>query len=296
MGTYFITAMIASATQKLLLNPNILYFIQDYEAIFFPFNSDNIEVLETYNLPHFAIFSTPFLQDYFKVNRIGVYKGYEAIGESRSYASKPAIKVKPRMDFQMNSTKLLRLAMYARPHKPRNAFEISVVALSEAILQNIVDPNKWEFIGLGAPYSGKICDLGGDKQACLIMMKMSDENEYKKILTSADIGISLMISPHPSLPPLDFAATGIITVTNSFATKTSIGMSAISSNIIAIDPSLLGIVDGIKQAVSKIYDINSRYKGANLNWPKDWNDDRCYGSTLMSKIAMWMKDNNTIPL
>ena len=92
MGTVYSTASVASATQKLLKNPNIIYFIQDYECIFFPHDSDLIEVAETYDIPHFAIFSTEFLREYFRVKKLGVYRQNQSVGDERSFASMPAIK------------------------------------------------------------------------------------------------------------------------------------------------------------------------------------------------------------
>jgi len=92
MGTVYFTASVASATQKLLKNPNIIYFIQDYECIFFPHDSDLIEVAESYDIPHFAIFSTEFLREYFRVKKLGVYRQSQSLGDERSFASMPAIK------------------------------------------------------------------------------------------------------------------------------------------------------------------------------------------------------------
>ncbi|MFO8162944.1 MAG: hypothetical protein R6T98_00230, partial [Desulfatiglandales bacterium] len=46
------------------------------------------------------------------------------------------------------------------------------------------------------------------------------------------IGISLMISPHPSYPPLEMAHFGVLTITNSFANK---DLSQWHQNIISID-------------------------------------------------------------
>ncbi len=73
MGTLYWTALTASATQKLLnKNPNIIYFIKDYEFLFFQQGSAiDVEARESYDLPHFAIFSTPMLQEYFRVKKIG---------------------------------------------------------------------------------------------------------------------------------------------------------------------------------------------------------------------------------
>ena len=59
---------------------------------------------------------------------------------------------------------------------------------------------------------------------------------------NADIGLALMISPHPSLAPLDFAAAGMVVVTNSFETKNQKSFDQISHNFVVTEPSLYDIV------------------------------------------------------
>jgi hypothetical protein len=291
MGTIFFTALMASATQKLLRNPEIIYFIQDYEPIFFPHNSQYIEALESYDVPHYAIFSTPFLKKYFVENKFGVYKTSLQSGDANSFASKPAIKAFGTVDLSNRPpSKKRKLVMYARPHADRNAFDLSISALSEAVRLKILDPNEWEFLGLGAMTSTKeICHLGGIPDACIYLIRNIPEPQYKELLSGADIGISLMISPHPSLPPFDFARAGIVTVTNAFATKTQAEFDNVSKNIIAVHPSLNGLVNGIKEAMLRIDDLKSRERNAVLNWPTSWSDDECYGKKLFKKVKRGMR-------
>ncbi|MDZ7781803.1 MAG: hypothetical protein U5K56_02270 [Halioglobus sp.] len=56
--------------------------------------------------------------------------------------------------------------------------------------------------------------------------------EYASLLRQSGIGLSLMISPHPSYPPLEMAYAGCVTVTNTFEAK-NLGLR--SDNIISID-------------------------------------------------------------
>jgi hypothetical protein len=44
-------------------------------------------------------------------------------------------------------------------------------------------------------------------------------DEYSDHLLRSSAGLSLMISPHPSYPPLEMAAFGVRVVTNNFANK-----------------------------------------------------------------------------
>jgi hypothetical protein len=40
--------------------------------------------------------------------------------------------------------------------------------------------------------------------------------QYGDYLSRASVGVSLMLSPHPSYPPLEMAEAGLVTVTNEF--------------------------------------------------------------------------------
>eukprot|EP01004_Peranema_trichophorum_P004302 NODE_3234_length_1391_cov_92.196372_g2810_i0.p2 GENE.NODE_3234_length_1391_cov_92.196372_g2810_i0~~NODE_3234_length_1391_cov_92.196372_g2810_i0.p2 ORF type:complete len:145 (-),score=21.30 NODE_3234_length_1391_cov_92.196372_g2810_i0:344-778(-) len=120
------------------------------------------------------------------------------------------------------------------------------------------------------------------------MVMNTGETEYFKLLASGDVGLSLMVSPHPSLPPFDFAAAGMVTVTNSFETKTAADFVDVSENIIVVDPYIESLVEGLRQAVGRIDNVESRRRGAKLSWATKWNDERCYGPNLFKKIRTWM--------
>ena len=56
--------------------------------------------------------------------------------------------------------------------------------------------------------------------------------EYAEYMFTAYAGISLMISPHPSYPPLEMSTFGVRTITNKFENK---DLSSFNSNIISLD-------------------------------------------------------------
>eukprot|EP01038_Epipyxis_sp_PR26KG_P010463 gene10463-14054_t len=90
-------------------------------------------------------------------------------------------------------------------------------------------------------------------------VKNVPQSEYKEVLVGAAIGLSLMISPHPSLPPFDFAAAG----------------GCVVVNIIAAKPSLQGIVNGLKLTITRVNDLSARQNGTILHhWSTTWDDDR----------------------
>ena len=65
----------------------------------------------------------------------------------------------------------------------------------------------WEFIGMGAQedyfeWLGMPCG----KRVRMQIWQNVPEDQYRQLVQSGDVGLSLMISPHPSLPPLVWPA------------------------------------------------------------------------------------------
>lgn len=299
MSTLYFTTHIAAATARhpLLKNKNIIYFVQDFEPIFFPHDAMHLEALETYRIPHFAIYSTWFLQNYFQATGHGPYGHLDEMKrgltvEDVTYASEPAIKQWAPIDVKLLSdrNRVRKVMVYARRHADRNAYQLTMDALSIAICTGIFDQDKWEFIGLGATndateWLGTVCN----RREKIRVLKNIPEPEYAKLVQSGDVGLSLMVSPHTSLPPLDFAAAGLVTVTNSFKTKTRRDLLTVSRNFEVADPSLPGVVKALQRAVKRSYDVQARKANAKINWESSWYGDRCYGPKLMEKLQSWFE-------
>lgn len=214
-----------------------------------------------------------------------------------SFAAYPAMKRWPvlnEMNF-VNETRTRIVVVYARSHADRNAYSLTVDSLSTAVCAGVFKGN-WKFIGVGAArdytiFIGSHCG----RPMLFDIRKNIPEPEYFKILRTGDVGLSLMISPHPSLPPLDFAAAGLVTVTNSFETKDEESLKAVSSNFIVTEPFISQIVDGLRRAVALSTDIPFRIRGAeNFRWERDWNGSMCYGTVLMRKVSKWMKNQDEL--
>jgi len=89
------------------------------------------------------------------------------------------------------------------------------------------------------------------------------------LIRRADVGLSLMSTPHPSYPPLDLAACGAIAVTNRFGLKTN--LERYSRNIICTDLGRESLVEGIAEAVALSEDqerrlANYRHQGLSRSW------------------------------
>ena len=116
------------------------------------------------------------------------------------------------------------------------------------------------------------------------------ENEYKQILANSDIGLSLTFTPNPSFSTFDFAAAGMIVITNSLETRTQKTFDQISKNFIVVKPSLNEIVNGISKALLKIDNVKERLRDSKLNLSSSWSDEKCYGKLLFNKVRLWFEE------
>lgn len=198
------------------------YLIQDYEPGFYPWSSRYALAEATYRRPQetIAIFNTSMLRDYF------VNQGYRF---DHQYVFEPVLNSalrKARLE-QQERIKQRIILVYGRPGVARNAFAIIVQAL---ILWHSQYPraSDWDVISVGEPHPP--VPIAENKQ--LISLGKLALDDYAEILGRAAIGISLMISPHPSYPPLEMAAFGVRVITNRYANK---DLAASHSNILSLD-------------------------------------------------------------
>lgn len=250
-----------------------IYFIQEFEAIFQPHDSIHFLIEDTYSLPHFAIFNSSLLQDYFRRHRIGVYAAGDEAGEANSAAFAHALSpVRSPTLAELQARKTRKLLAYTRPeaHAGRNLFEIVIMALNRAIEDGIFDGEEWEFRGIGTLALESGYRLAGGRT--LNMLPRMDINAYARMVGEHDVGVCLMLAPHPSVPPFEMAAAGLSTVTTGFDNRSAEVMSAISENLIAADHSIDSVVAALKGAVARVDDFEGRVRGAAFGQTTDWAD------------------------
>lgn len=199
----------------------IIYMIQDFEPAFYPWSSKYVLALSTYEYdnPVVAIFNTKLLQEYFHLHN------YEFDYE---YSFEPTLN-KALLE-NLSKLKAIRkskqILIYGRPSIARNAF--SMILESIRIWQErFPEAGDWEVLSAGESHP----DIPiKDKLVIKSLGKLSME-EYALTLANAAIGISLMVSPHPSYPPLEMAHFGMWVITNNFENK---NLSLCHENIISV--------------------------------------------------------------
>jgi hypothetical protein len=138
------------------------------------------------------------------------------------------------------------IVVYGRPETPRNLFEIAVEGLRLWQGRNPPQNCAYSVVFVGEDIrSAQISDVENARAVGKLAL-----DEYASMLNRAAIGLSLMLSPHPSYPPLEMAAAGCVTITNSFDTK---DLSRRAANMIAlrsIAPE--AVADALDDAVQRI--------------------------------------------
>ena len=288
IATTWWSAHIAHAAAQSLRQERFLYLIQEYEPFTFPMSTYAALADGSYTLPHVAVFSTELLRDYFRRQGIGVYSDGEAEGDRMSLSFQNAITDVPAPsadELAQRSTR--RLLFYARPepHAARNLFELGVLALGRARDLGAFRGG-WELCGIGTVTGGGgRLDIGGG--TALQMVPRAHQRSYAELLRGFDVGLSLMYTPHPSLVPIEMAAAGMLTVTNTCANKTAAAMAAISENLITVAPSVEALADALAGATAAIDDSERRARGSNVAWSRSW--DESFDAALLDQVAAWLE-------
>lgn len=107
------------------------------------------------------------------------------------------------------------LLVYGRPSVARNAFELICMGLFVWQQADPIRASRWRIVFLGENFPPSLIRA---LQNAFVEGKVALDR-YADHLSRASVGVSLMISPHPSYPPLEMAEAGLKVVTNAFGAK-----------------------------------------------------------------------------
>jgi GT2 family glycosyltransferase len=258
-----------------------LYLIQEYEPFTFPMGTYAALAEASYAPPHFGLFSSELLREYFRRHEIGVFAAGQD-GDAISASFQNAITdVAPPAGAELAARRSRRLLFYARPepHAARNLFELGVLALSRALARGAIAPD-WELNGIGSLAETSVA-LG--EGASLRLLPRMSQADYAQMLRDHDVGLALMYTPHPSLVPIEMASAGMLTVTNTFENKTREALRAISTNLIAGPPAVDAIAEALAEAVAGAGDADRRARGSAVAWSRDWQTS--FDDALVRRLA-----------
>lgn len=279
VATLFNSAFMAKQLQALCKDKKFIYMIQDYERDFFEASSNGFIAYNTYELDYYGLFSTELLEKFFLRNNIGRIN--ERHIKHISYPCPGNSYLPAKEEFLKNRKAKKQFVFYSRPHADRNAYDLSAYTIIKAVEDGIFNCNEWEFWGVGATATSRIKLKDG---VFLNQMPNMPLEEYKKMLPQFDLMLSLMATPHPSMPPIDLAMSGCVVVTNSSELKSQEEFGKICKNIIACHPNLDSLLDGLRQGIKRSGNLEQRYRNAVVEYPSHWED------VFEDRHQKWFKD------
>jgi O-antigen biosynthesis protein len=186
----------------------IRYFIQDYEPNFSAWSASWASAEQTYHRPHHtvALVNSDFLAAY--LDKLNLHF-------SRKHVFQPLWTQGLGQPDARSVDRENLLLVYWRPYVERNLSPIIVSALAQWLEEDPHAAQHWNIVGIGQ--DGDNVRLT-DWRTMTIMGKLT-LSQYTALLRRAKVGLGLMLSPHPSYPPLEMAAFGMRVVTNGFGPK-----------------------------------------------------------------------------
>ncbi len=270
-ATAWWTAQIAKYAVRLTIYEDFIYLIQDFEPILHEGSTFQALALETYGLPHVPVVNSRLLLDHLIKEGCGKYHDVKFANSALFF--EPAIDRDhyfPVLSDDLIQPRKRVLLFYARPTvAKRNLFEIGIVALRTLVASGHIDSNSWEMWAIGEKLDP--IDLG--RGVVLNPLPWMAFDAYAERIRTADVLLSLMLSPHPSYPPLEMAASGKLVVTNSFSVKTSERLQALSPNIFVALPNAESVGGTLQEAIGRINaGLPSPDPSGTMDLPRNWDE------------------------
>ena len=268
LATAWWTAQQAKYAVRHTAHQRFVYLIQDYEALFHAASTSQALAEETYTLDHIPVINSSWLYEFLVARQVGRFADERF--SRNALVFQPAVDRRvfyPRERADVDGRR--RILFYARPTGGlRNLFELGVAALQKAVEDGVLKADEWEFVGMGEQFAP--VPLGGG--AMLVPAPWLDLSGYARQMRESDILLSLMLSPHPSYPPLEMAASGGLVVTTSYQGKSAGQLANLSANIVATEPTLEAITQGLVTARSRLPNWAARIEAARVNLPQTWSE------------------------
>jgi O-antigen biosynthesis protein len=276
LGTAWWTVQMIKEVLGRMRFRRFLYVIQDFEPGLYPWSTTYALALETYSLDFHGIVNESLLFDYLVATEAGRF--VDADFRNRCCVFEPAVdRTKFYVDPKRTSCRK-RLVFYARSNAPRNLYELGLVALKRAAERGAFRPDEWDLRFMGE-------DLQPAQltpEVVIQPLPWLEYDSYAQLLRESHVGLSLMLSPHTGYPVLELAACAVPVVTNTFGTKTAARLERISSNIIAVAPTVEALSDAVVHAVGRA--TSSGVGPADIDMPRTW--DEVFQPCVPTVLAM----------
>jgi cellulose synthase/poly-beta-1,6-N-acetylglucosamine synthase-like glycosyltransferase/glycosyltransferase involved in cell wall biosynthesis len=172
-------------------------FLQDYEPLFYPAGSTSALAESTYRFGYFGICNTLSLRQKYE-EQGGVGEHFDPCVDTSIFHRNG--RAEGRDECQ-------RVFFYARPGHPRNGFELIAAAMK--ILKSRRG-NRVRIVAAGSEWSPTAYGLEGIVDS----LGLLDYRRTALLYRSCDVGVTMMVTAHPSYLPLELMACGVLVVGN----------------------------------------------------------------------------------
>jgi len=174
------------------------YLMQDYEPNFYAAGNLFGLIEQTYRFGFSCIANTSGVGNKYKQYSNDVVMFSPGVDQEQFY-------------FDEGKDKLgqpARIVFYGRPSNPRNCFYLGLETL-KAVKRKLND--RVQIISVGEEWDEEEYGVKGVVENWGLLKTME---EVAALYRSADLGLVYMMTPHPSYQPLEYMASGCVTVTN----------------------------------------------------------------------------------
>lgn len=187
-----------------------IHLIQDYEPQFYAFSTAHL-------LARSAMGESWPLWGVFNSEELYAYWRRQGHGAEKSFVFVPVMNdaLRPHLEGLGAAAKTRTMLVYGRADVPRNAFYLVEKGLQAWAARYGAARGDWRIVSAGTPHAD--ITLGGG-HVLRSLGKLSLDG-YAGLLRETAVGLSLMVSPHPSYPPLEMAHFGALVVTNGYTDK-----------------------------------------------------------------------------
>ena len=248
------------STLQSIQSDRIIYLLQEDERLFYTEGDEKVRCQETISNPEIHIVVSSHL-----LYRHLVRDGFANLKQRGLWFEPSIIDSIGERVAAPEDRKTRNFFFGARPGANASLSCLGLEVIENALLEGVLGSNEWNFFFVGKDLV-RVRFVGNIEPTLIQNIKWS---EYKKLVSSMDLCLSLTCTPHPSYSALDLAACGAVAVTNSFGIKTS--LEAYSGNIICSPATIEGLTMALKTAIPLVYDPARRQQNrANDQIVRDW--------------------------
>ncbi len=174
------------------------YLMQDYEPVFYPAGTLYGLIEQTYRFGFSCIANTSGVGNKYKQYSCDVTIFSPGVDQKQFFPEPQKAEI----------GKPAKIVFYGRPSNPRNCFYLGLETL-KAVKRKL--HSHVEIISVGEEWNEEEYGVKGIVENRGLLKTMDD---VALLYRSADLGLVYMMTPHPSYQPLEYMASGCVTVTN----------------------------------------------------------------------------------